>query len=545
MHPLVSRRAVHLAIPAVLGACWLAVVLAHLPLPYPSDQLNYFNAGAAFPHGFPRPGAIHQVTRFGLVIPVRLAVMAFGYSEAAYHAVPLLAALTVLAATYALGTALFNPVVGAASAVVVSTAMPMFEDAGALLPDAPAAGLFTIAAVLTLSVRRGRWPGRRWPLLLIGALLAWSYAIREFIVFAWPLIPLLLVHPTRPAGRGSARTAVWPRAWPALRRLARPAAWPPAWPAVRRLAWVAAPVVAYLGVELLLCRALYGDPLARWHAILHQRLSPYPAYPDQPRAAYLAQLPLTLAQEPGGIALTVLLGVLLLGALAWRRRLAVPLTWCVLIWVPLTLAGGLIEPHDPALRLNLIRYWFPLFPPLAVGGIGVLWLAATWYAARLRTRPARIAVPAVLVVAALAAVTSVTDARRDPVIGPDNGRTELAAFRGWMDRHGGSAVLWTDSRTSGIAEVYRRASFGGRRWANPVRPVTAYGPRPRPGDLVLLFDAAHGRICGVCHSAERGLWGRPPRPRTSWRPVFASRDHVVRVYRVGARSPSVHPRVLN
>lgn len=554
-----SRRAVHLLIPAVLGVCWLAVVLARLPLPYPSDQLNYFSAAAAFPHGFPRPGDIHQVTRFGLIVPVRLAIALFGYSEAAYHAVPLLATLTVLAATYALGALLFNPVVGAASAVVVTTAMPMFEDAGALLPDVPATGLFTIAVVLALAVRQGRWPDRRWPLLVIGALLAWSYGVREYIIFAWPLIPLLLAPDRRRLASLFTRAGV------------------------RRLAWVAAPIIAYLGVELLLCLALYGDPLARAHAIQNQRLSPYPAYPGQPRAMYLIQLPLTLVHEPGGVWLAAVLGVLLLGGLVWRRRLAVPLTWCALIWVPLTLAGGLIEPDDPALRLNLVRYWFPLFPPLAAGGLGALWLAAAWatvrlrarvHAARLRSnrpepvqprragpgrgrdpasaspeetgsgrrggirlvRHAQAVVPAVavLAIAACAAGTSVAASAHDPVIGADNGRSQMAAFRGWMMRDAGPGVLWTDSRTSGVATIYRQASFGGRRWPNQVRPVTAHGPRPRPGDLVLFFAADRATACGVCHAAARGLWGHPPRPGRAWRPVFATQDDVVRVYRVGA-----------
>lgn len=560
-----SRRLVHLLIPAVLGGCWLAVVLTRLPLPYPSDQLNYFGAAAAFPHGFPRPGAMHQVTRFGLVIPVRLAIALFGYSEAAYHAVPLLATLTVLAATYALGAMLFNPIVGAASAIVVITAMPMFEDAGALLPDAPATGVFTVAVVLALAVRRGRWPGRRWPLLVIGALLAWSYGIREYIIFAWPLIPIILAPDRR-------LRALFTR------------------PGLRRLAWVAAPMIAYLIAEMLLCFALYGDPLTRIHAIQNQQLSPYPSYPGQPRVMYLIQLPLTLIGEPGGIWLTALLATLLIGALAVRRRLAIPrfrrrdrpapgtsrrgpasplgvrrrfalpLAWCALIWVPLTLAGGVLEPDDPALRLNLIRYWFPLFPPLAVGGLGALWLAAVWVTGRLRaaarsrtdrsaaTAPGRTGrlrvrlaprtsavLPAVvvLVIAACAAGASIAGSARNPVIGADNGREQMAAFRGWMMRDAGHGVLWTDSRTSGVAAIYRQASFGGRRWTNQVRPVTRHGPRPRPGDLVLFF-ADTGTACGVCRAAERGLWGKPPRPAKAWRPVFQTHDDLVRVYRVGA-----------
>lgn len=517
-----SRRVVHLLIPAVLGCCWLVVVLGHLPLPYPSDQLNYLNAGAAFPHGFPRPGSMHQVTRFGLVVPVRLAVGVFGYSEAAYHVVPILGTLAVLAGTYALGTLLFSPAVGAAAGAVVVTATPMFQDAAALLPDVPATALFTIAAALAIAVRRGRWAGRRWPLLLIGALLGWSYLIREYIVFALPLIPALLV----------------------LRR-DRTAS-------LRRIGWAAAPMLLCAGLELALCQALYGNPLTRVHAILTQQPSPFPAYPGQPRAVYLAQLPLTLDHDAGGFWLTALLALALLGALARPRRLAVPLAWCALIWIPLTLAGGLLSPGHPTLRLSLVRYWFPLFPPLAVAGLGALWLTAQALttpgtaSARLRSvrlalpgprrsHLARLAAPAVvLVVAAASAVTTIAAAGRDPVIGADNGRTQMAALRSWMGRRHGARVLWADPRSSGVAEVYRHGPFGGRRRPDPVRPITAYGPRPHPGDLVLFFDAGRGRICGVCRRAERELWGRPPHPRPAWRPVFATRDDVVRVYRVPA-----------
>ncbi|HEY3685161.1 MAG TPA: sialidase family protein [Streptosporangiaceae bacterium] len=506
-----STRVVHLLIPAVLGCCWLVVVLRHLPLPYPSDQLNYLNAGAAFPHGFPRPGSMHQVTRFGLVVPVRLAVGVFGYSEAAYHLVPILGTLTVLAGTYALGTLLFSPAVGAAAGAVVVTATPMFQDAAALLPDVPATGLFTVAAALTIAVRRGRWAGRRWPLLLIGALLGWSYLIREYIVFALPLIPALLVVRRD-------RTA-----------------------ALRRIGWAAAPMLVCAGVELALCQALYGDPLTRVHAILTQQPSPFPAYPGQPRAVYLAQLPLTLDHDAGGFWLTALLAVALLGALVWPRRLAVPLAWCALIWVPLTLAGGLLSPGHPTLRLSLVRYWFPLFPPLAVAGLGVLWLTAQALTARLRA--VRLAAPAlVLAVAAASAATTIAAAGRDPVIGADNGRTQMAALRSWMGRRHGARVLWADARSGGAAEVYRNGTFGGRRWPEPVRPITAYGPRPRPGDLVLFFDADRGRICGVCRRAERRLWGRPPRPGRAWRPVFATGDDVVRVYQVPAAVTPPRPR---
>src|SRR5256885_13733134 len=62
---------------------WLAVVLSQLRLPTPSDQLNYMQAAARFPHPLETTTAMHQVTRFGLLLPMRLAIAVFGYSEAA------------------------------------------------------------------------------------------------------------------------------------------------------------------------------------------------------------------------------------------------------------------------------------------------------------------------------------------------------------------------------------------------------------------------------------------------------------------------------
>ncbi len=116
-------RSRELLIGAMLVACVVAVQLAYALQPYPSDQTNYFKAADRFPAAPENLGLTHQYLRIGLVVPVRLAIEVFGYSEAAYYAVPVLTAALLTASVFALGSLLFSRWVGAAAALLmVSTA---------------------------------------------------------------------------------------------------------------------------------------------------------------------------------------------------------------------------------------------------------------------------------------------------------------------------------------------------------------------------------------------------------------------------------------
>ena len=503
------RRAVDIAIPLVLGLAWLGVVLTRLPLPYPSDQLNYLNTAQIFPHGFTSGDAPWQVTRYGLVIPARISLWIFGYSEAGYYLTPLLFTLITLAGTYALGTLLYSRWVGAAAALTLVSTAPMIEDAAALMPDMASAGLFTAATALAVAVRQGRLPGRWWVYVLIGVVLGWSYEVREFVIFGWPLIPIIVWRKVRWHG----------------------------------LAWVAGAMAAVGAAELLLGWFLYRDPLARVHGIMIQHPNPNAGYSGRSRAAYLIQLPLALAGDPGGTWRVALLYLVPLGPLiAWRARFgrygtAVPLIWVLWFWVPMTLEGGVLKPGDPALRLELVRYWYPVFPGFVLGGLGALWLAAWWTAKRWdRTRAV---LTAAVVVAAGAGATATTGAgtAHDPAItATGSGRSQMARFRTWM-RHNQArypgAALWTDSRSDSVVAVYRAGTFGGVRWTTPLKALGKDGARPRTGDLVLLFDAgAEPRhVCDVCRRAARAALPKGP-PPGSWTPVFAPAGEVLTVYRV-------------
>lgn len=493
-------------VPVALVLGCLAVIRTHLAMPYPSDELNYMSAAARFPHAM-NSVELQQMTRFGLLAPVRLSIAVFGYSQAAYYVVPILGTLALLLGTYAVGTLLFSRVVGIAAGVAVIAATPVFDDTSKLLPDILAAGLFTIALAMALAIRQRRMPARWWVLVILGLVLGWSYLVREFIVFLWPLVPVLIYRRVRWTG----------------------------------LLWMLAPILALGLAETLLCWALYDDPLARVRAIAGQGKGYAP--PDiaetvrgKPRHVYLLRLPTTLNDYPDGVWLIALIGLTIAGGLLRPRRLLIPLAWCALLWIPLTLLGGILDPSKPSLRLQLIRYWFPIFPAFVLGGLGAIWLAACavseW--ARRRTGDGRAGQAATRLVPAAAVLLTVvltgTTAARG-WWGEPTGTPQLTALRSWLARHDpGSGTVWTDQRTDGVLRVFQQGEFGGRAWHGSIHPVGVGGGGPAPGDLVLFFDTEQGRLCGTCRKWARQDWGNPPVPRPGWRQVFATRDGVVRLF---------------
>ena len=507
------RRLDRYGLPAVLVAGWLACALTHLRMPYPSDQLHYLSAAASFPEPIEGSSLTHQMTRFGLTGPTRLAIGVFGYSEAAYYFVPLLAGILLLLGTYVIGTLMFSRVIGAAAAVVLLTYTPIFYDATELMPDLFATGLFTCAVAMAVAVRVGRLPAEPGPLLLIGLLLGWSYLVREFIVFVWPLVLVLL--------------------WGRLREDR------PLW---RGLLWPALPIVALVGAETLLCWAVYDDPLARVRAVTgHGEGLPSAVtatFHDKPRYEYAMRLWATLngnefTYYPEHWVLRPLLVAAVAGALIRPRRLGVFALWIALMWVPLTLLGGVLDPSAPKLRIQLIRYWFPVFPALVIGGLAALWLLFGHLSRRfeLQARAAAFAPAAVVaLVAAASLVLAVGNWGRDPTV--TRGAQDMRAFRAWMaGQDDGTRAVWSDGSTRHILKVFRHGPFGGQAWpAQPLRlPPGGHGPAP--GDVVVLFDAA-GKVCGLCRLSVGRALGTPVRPAPSWREVYATRDGVLRAYTV-------------
>lgn len=515
------RRAAAVAADCLLGLTAVAVAVLYRLPPIPSDPINYLVAASYFPN-HPDRVIEHQYLRIGLVLPLRLAYDAFGYAQAAYLVVPILAALLLVMSVHALGTMLFNRYVGVAAALLTLTNSVVFPDLTQPLPDLPATALLTTALALALALRQRRpWAcvTRRREigvLLAIGALLGWSYLCREYIVFCWPAVALVL-----------------------LRRLP--------W---RRLLWIVVPLVVVAVGEAVLSWLTFHDPLARLHtAAASGSGTPITTdYIDRARSWYLLRFPDRLRASPEGWWLRMAAVVAIGGAaISWRLRLLV--AWGALFFVPLVLLGGWANPHAPMLRLYLPRYWVPIIPPLALACTGVVYLLAR-HATQLLARYATRATPlpqtrATLVAGILTLLVTVVpvgvsqQARATDMSVPlnqayaANGGTQFEQFRSWLILHRGEVrTMWGEPRTLRIVGFFVNSPAGTPVWTGTLRTWSVRSKKPATGDHVLLYSA-YSDACQPCRLHVEGSLGvHPAQPPSTWRLVFTTRDRVVQLYRV-------------
>ncbi len=345
--------------------------------------------------------------------------------------------------------------------------------------------------------------------------MGWSYLTREFIVFVWPLVPVLL---WRRVGR-----------WEWL--------------------WGFVPVALTGAGESLLDAHLYGDPLKRLHAgsglgDLPSRPEVAATFHDLPLWVYLWRLPQQLARLPEAPGVLLLLALTLAAgayvvvrrvrgtATALERRAGVFALWVMLLWVPLTLAGGVLDPAHPKLRLQLLRYWYPLFPAFALGGVAALWLAARavrWPERRPydrghggRVRASRSPSPCW------------ASCGRPGVpgwAGSDRVSSDaLPEFRSWLARSGAQTV-WVDVKLFRILPIYFVTSSGHRIWHGHMRPMLS-SAQPPAGDYVVAYSVGSD-ACPRCGDAARAVLPALPAVPPTWRPVMTSHDHLLHVWQVG------------
>jgi hypothetical protein len=493
----------------------LIVELRYLPMPYPSDQINYFESARDFPHP-PHGIPVHQFLRLGLVLPMRLAIELFGYSQTAYYAVPVLTGLSMALAVYLLGTLMFSRAVGVIAGALTVGNNVIFFDLLQPLPDVLATSLFTWALVLTIAIRQGRpvvgATARRRVLALlgIGALLGWSYLTREYIVFAWPVVVVLLA-----------------------RRVGR-----------RGLLLVAAPLVLTGVLEMAVGAYAYGGPLARLHAASAEGSGPTPEYiaatfQDMPRTWYLSRLIHGMSLTPERWWLYAMVVGTVIGGLILWRRLGVLLAWAAIVYVPLVLLGGLLDPSQPMLRLFKMRYWFPLFPAIILGGVAAAWLlvrAGLTRVPRLRDRAGFPGLAAGVTVLLLAiwplalAHSAWGDTNGYRVVG----KTHMDQFRSWLDEHKSQVqTIWSDRRTVRVIPIYAHGPIGGAVWHGRIATLSDGGAQPSAGDYVLLFSTRSARLCPHCKEAAEAALGNPIQLPGSWLQVFGTSDSQLLVYRVG------------
>ena len=499
-----------LAVLAVVGflcAQWIFL----MPL-VPSDQVIYFKAAAAFPDIAPE----HWQLRIGLILPVRLLIELFGYSETAYYGVPIAGGALLCGSTFFLGRALFGPLVAVAGALMCAMNSFVLLESSSLLPDVLAAGLFTLGLCLVLRAAiRSRSivePRLRYeaPLVVAGLLLGWSYLTREFVALLFPLVGVV----------------IWQYRLP-----------------LRQVILVGAAALAVFVGEVILNAGIHGDPLVRLSvAAGHGQGYVDPAvartFQDQPLGVILGRLPEALLEHPDGVvSLLLLIGLFCATTVTRDRRFVLLAAWIVAFWVPLTLLGGVADPASPSLRLQKIRYWFPIFPALYVGGIAAISLGASHL--RVRFGRARLQGLAVGLTVLISLTVTSTHLLRQNDVFRATGANHLGLLDAWLTTNGRAVdALWTDSRTASLLPIALAGPIAERRGSiqvlqpSSLRQLQA-GVRGRTAIIYYGGDPAEGRPCGFCRVAFERALGSPPRIPRGWQLAAQSRDGYLKVYLLG------------
>ena len=360
------RRTFLAAVPTwVIG---LGLVLVHLAVtftvrPHPrwNDGIFVLNDARDFPH----VPLDHHALRIGNLLPVRGFLELFGYGQVAYYAWPFLTAILLVVAVFGLGIVLFDRWT-AAAATVLLIFHPVLVDtvikAGTermtswqLLPDIPSTAFVTAGFALLIGAagRRGDGDGRpgdgagAWWFLLAGFCLGWAYLVRELSVFFYPLLVGVLL------------------AW----RLP-----------LRRWVQVALPMLGCLVLEMVLAQWAHGDPLARLKVDGEHGSAPLTPIT---RTDALLRFPRIVEVYPQTAVVLTTVVLMVLGAVVVRRREHVMLlAWFLVLWVPLTLVSGLLDPGFIRINASLMRYWVPALPALVLGAAGFV----SWLLARVRER---------------------------------------------------------------------------------------------------------------------------------------------------------------
>lgn len=450
----------------------------------------------------------HWTLRIGLILPVHLAIRVIGYSEVAYYAIPFAAGIGLLVGTYALGRALFSHSVGLAAGLLGVMNPYVLIHSSELFPDLAATAAFTGALALVVMAATAR---RRGVLLITaGFLLGWAYLARELIVVLFPLVAVAF--------------AAYRIPW-------------------RELRFVMLPIGIALGLELAWGLVVHGDALIHAKELLGRTLE---TQISDNRALLRANirsqqgsvigastaLPRVLLSEAIGPMFLGLLALTALAAGVLRERAFVLLAaWAFGLWALFTVIGLYETPSGGSLlRLDGRRYWYPLFPPILLGGLGAITrLMVT-------TGRSRIAIAAASLgmVPVISLLFSLVTLPARPIF-VSGGADGFLRLREWLAEHPSEEqLLWTDHITALIAAMYTRTSFGSPIWHGEVTSFSseeAFLSKPPQDGLVLISFESIERIASGSTEVPEYLLAPPQ----SW-DVQTVLDGDSLLYRLGGPS---------
>lgn len=476
---------------AVVLACG-AGILVFLQGPQPFDPATYFDAAMAFPGG----GLNLFSLRIGLTIPVWIVLQIAGPSEVALYAIPVATGALLGGAVYGTMLVLFRDRVLAAGAALVTVLNAAYLlNASAIFPDTTATATFTAGVFcLVLGAQEGhlspRWASGA--AVAAGLFLGWTYLIREFS-------PVLL---------------------PAVLAAVLLLRYPP-----RRILLVAGAAVAIAAVELVYAAARTGNPFLHASRLLDNdgggagegRVEHIQSQLGNPFET-IAVFPRLLLAWGSGWLLLGLLALFVVALVVTRdRRLWLFAAWLFSYWLILALVGLVSLPSGAwVVNITNVRYWYPVFPALAMGAFGGLALLAERVRLRREVALVPVAAAALTLVVLVPGMVEFKSCEGDPAwrTEPRERWTELRSWFGTpaADRYD---ELWTDWRTHRLVPAYASTAFGGELWDGRVSYVLHLDGDPVPpsarSDSVLLVHREFLR---------RDL----AELRDDWRPVFATED---------------------
>jgi hypothetical protein len=470
--------------------------------PHPFDPAWYFRAAVDFPD----ISADLFTLRIGLVALVRLAVLAFGPSEAALYAVPLLSGVVLVAAVFGTMLLLFRDrVVAAAAALVTALNVNYLVNSSHIFPDITATATFSAAFLcLLLAGRIEEEEGRRWATTALvasaGVLLGWSYLVREFSPILLPAVVALAVLLRFP---------------------------------LRRTAVLAGTALATILLEPVAGLVGRGEPFVRARLLLsrgdleidpglERRMKPVQEQLDNLLDTLVVFPRLLLAWSNGWIFLAlVALFVVALVLLRDRRLLLLGIWFGTFFAVMAVIGLGSLSSGRWILNITNIRYWYPIFPPLVMGAFGGLWLLVrNRLDGPLGARVAQagaLSLAAVVLLPGFAEFSSCSRAeawRNDPA-------ARWHELRSWFGTPEAARfeTVWTDLHTSRLLPAFTSSTFGDRLWDGD---IATFGPSRRvpPGQEATSLLVVHKDRWGRSTNARRSLRGL----RSEWTALFVSSD---------------------
>jgi hypothetical protein len=474
--------------------------------PHPFDPAKYFQTGVDFPDV---PADLWTL-RIGLVAPVVMAVHMIGPTEAALYAVPLAAGVLLVTAVYGTMLALFRDrVLAVAAALLAALNTDFLLNSSFLFPDT--VGTATFAAGFLFLVLGGLARERSArasaiAVVLAGFFFGWTYLIRDFSPILLPTVvaaAVLLRYP-----------------W-------------------RRLGLLAGAAACTAALELIYGAVMYGQPLVHVHALLEHR-----------NAAFTEQRAITIAtvqehtQNLGG-ALLILPRLILAWNTGWLLLILAPLfvvallvlrnrqLWVIAAWgigfwlIMVGLALGELPSGRWIINTTNVRYWYPVYPALAMGGTAGLWLLVRRFAPERRgllfARLAVVALALVILLPGFAEFRRCTPEnvwRNDPIARWN----ELRSWLGSSEAAGYDRIL-TDHVTGRMLDpAFLHETVGDRVWDGHVRLWPRKGTRIEPvqnidRSLILVYAR---RFAGV-QDGQAKLDALD----STWSPVFVSSDRTM------------------